>query len=334
MLSYIVFFGARCRALSLIFLFLFLSFSPLSLAVSNSDNAGVYPSASDLLNRLTNAVRSSNYQGRFTYEHSGKLELLEVSHAIIDGVEYESVNRLNGERQLFVKSGREESCESLGSIVFKGGSLPLPDGFDTQLSKFYQSRVLRSERIAGRETWVLELRPKDQHRNIQVISIDKDGGLPLRVLVISLKGEVLERLHFVSLDLDKQFSLADFTTDRVVKRLAGKGCQKAITEAQSPWRPAWIPAGFLLSHYDYSEADGHMETYTDGVVSFSVFVRPNSVAKNGQIMASSAFAVKRGATVVVSSSLNGDPAISVTVLGELPGSALNKILSSVRSQRS
>jgi len=334
MLSYIAVFGAKCRVLSLASLFLFLSFSPLSQAASRSE-AGVYPSANDLLNRLVNAVRSSSYQGRFTYEHSGKLELLEVSHAIINGVEYERVNRLNGERQQLVKSGREASCESLGSIVFKGGSLPLPDGFNTQLNKFYQARVLRSERIAGRETWVLELRPKDQHRHIQVISIDKDGGLPLRVLVVSLKGAVLERLHFVSLDLDKQFSLADFKTDATVNRLDGNnGCQATIVEAQSPWRPAWIPAGFMLSHYHYSEIDGHMETYTDGVASFSIFVSPSAATKDGQALASSVFAVKRGATIIVSSSLNSDVAINVTVLGELPRSALSKILSSVRPQRS
>ena len=63
-----------------------------------------------LLRQCAHSMKSTNYRGEFTLERDGRISTLQVSHAVFDGKEYESVKFLNGIEQGVVRKDRDESC--------------------------------------------------------------------------------------------------------------------------------------------------------------------------------------------------------------------------------
>lgn len=301
------------------------------------------PDVQQLLTKVSDALRSSNYQGRLTYEHSGKLEVIEIAHAVKQGIEHERVVYLNGPERQVDKTGRSVGCTTLGSQLL-GGRIIRHSGlgadFGTvQLNNAYSYQMLGSERVAGHLSWVLEFVPKDTHRHGLILAVDQVSFLPTKILVIASGRKVLERLHFVSLDTDIAFeqagfdSLSESSSAVDIGTNIGADVDEECADVQSVvsaslWQPQWVPSGFILSNYRYSDKDGHMETYTDGLAAFSVFSKPSDTSSVGFTSG-----IKKGATVIVMSLLpESSPVIQVSVLGEIPKHTANRILASVKSK--
>lgn len=312
----------------------FCSFLCLILISKTSFSEPVSADPWQILSDMSVAMKDANYRGRVTYEHSGKLEVFEVVHGVIDGREYERLIHLNGPQRDLAKTAPANNCDTFGGRLLRGVGVRLPDGRSTYLKEHYKVRVIGTDRVAGREAWGLQLFPRDENRHGIIMSVDKLSGLPLRALVLSSQRAVLERLHFVSLDTDITLGLEEFS------RPADQGEASSLDEcrdlsrpiAGSSWKPAWLPPGFVLSGYSYSDRDGHMETYTDGLASFSVFVKSVASSANTHNRVPVSPGIKRGATVIVMS-LNKDtsPPVHITVLGEIPRSAAAKIASTIQA---
>ncbi len=309
----------------------------LSTFAQISSSADSRPEVQALLANVARAIRSSNYQGRLTYEHSGKLEVIEISHGVREGIEFERVLYLNGPERQLNPEHKVANCRSVGGHLMAGGvfeRLGLPA---SALNQSYEYHILGSERVAGHMSWVLQLVPKDADRHGIILAIDKQSFLPTKSLFVTSGRKVLERLHFVSLDTDAKFDNAFFSgaeenSTQVAEEISCEPPSKLISSKAS-LSPQWLPAGFVLSGYQYSEEDGHMETYTDGLVAFSVFVKPSlssSVTPSG-----ARAGIKKGATVVVVNTVVDDSTpVQVSVLGEIPQQTANRILASVGATRS
>ncbi|MFL0799099.1 MAG: MucB/RseB C-terminal domain-containing protein [Agarilytica sp.] len=316
-----------------------LSFGVAAQSIPSSSSSDSPPEVKALLAKVAGAIRSSNYQGRLTYEHSGKLDVVEIAHGVRDGVEFERVLYLNGpERQL--DPGRKAvDCRSVGGHLMAGGvfeRLGLPA---SALNQYYEYHILGSERVAGHMSWVLQLVPKDADRHGVILAVDKQSFLPTKSLFVTSGRKVLERLHFVSLDTNAEFDDAFFSTG--VKNVGPGHETKTSCEpsskpvySEATLRPSWVPGGFVLSGYQYSDDDGHMETYTDGLVAFSVFIKP--VLPASQLSSTGARAgIKKGATVVaVNTIVDASTSMQVSVLGEIPQHTANRILASVGATHS
>lgn len=115
-------------------------------------------------------------------------------------------------------------------------------------------------------------------------------------------------------------SVADVASEEV-KSLGG--CRPPAA-SEAPLQPSWVPSGFVLSDYSYSEEDGHMETYTDGLSVFSVFI--------GRVSNEPAQAVVRnGATVSLLTSIpSQNKFVTVTVVGEVPAVTAHRVTQSLR----
>lgn len=305
----------------------------------DSEQISQTPSAQDLLSRLAKAVRYGNYAGRLTYEHSGKLEVMEIAHAVFDGVEYERVSYLNGPRRGVVKSGRKSDCATLGSHLFAGGKISVEQGH-IALASAYQAKVIGVERVADRLSWIIRIQPKDELRHGLVLAVDQENFLPTKTLFVSATGKVLERLHYVSLDQNSEFTKPYFVDAGSYTSLEDNCPENKAPQSKSIWRPSWIPAGFVLSHYTYSDEDGHMETYTDGLASFSIFSKAavdvklknnaSKVSNEGAVLASTG--AKKGATLVLMKTLmKASTPTQIAVIGEIPKDTANRILTSVEA---
>lgn len=318
-------------------------FSGFVLVVCSSYSYHLFaqtPDIKQLLSQVSDAVIQSNYHGRLTYEHSGRLEVIEISHAVSLGFEHERVVYLNGPDHQVYKKAKTAACTTLGSRLL-GGSVISGMGLDpsgqAQLNGSYDYHMMGEERVAGKLSWILQFVPKDEHRHGLILAVDQHSYLPTKILTIAGGRKVLERLHFVSLDTDLKFESEQFKGFKGVGGVELPSEDKATCPSEQPvvsassWRPVWIPSGFILSGYQFSEKDGHMETYTDGLAAFSIFSKSTAKSDFTLPLGLQAGGIKKGATVVVVGALpEGAPVVQVSVLGEIPQQTANRILASVK----
>lgn len=292
--------------------------------------SSLYPSANDILAKVVTALKSTNYRGRITYEQNGKLELIEVSHAVIDGTEHEKITFLNGADRALTKQGKSVACRSAGDQLLSGSVVNLPGGGFAELQKSYQLAVIGQDRVAGREAWVVQMLPVDDFRYGLIFTVDKASYIPLKTMYVSDARKVLERLHFVSLETSVDFSIADFkgATDYGVSLCRTRSA--SVEPAAGAWLPSWVPPGFVLTAYSYSEEEGHVETYTDGLASFTLIIKvlDKSLATSPNLATN----LRKGATIILLRQYSAENLpIQASLLGEIPIEVANQILASVKA---
>lgn len=286
------------------------------------------PRADELLAKMSAAIKNTDYSGEFTYEHGSQLESFRIIHQVVDGREFESLQRLTGAASQVERIG-DPSCGTIGRQLLSGVQLESSLGRYFSIDRVYQSAVVRRERIAGREAWIVQLIPRDEFRFGIELAIDEQSFLPLRHLVFDARKKIaLERTQFVSLNLGEVDSLPENAIEVSPEQCAGSS--SFTPDGQSPWQPTWLPPGFISTGYQYDELHGHMETYTDGVSSFSVFViaMTDTSAHDNRIQQGVA---SRGASMALVTSLAvGGDAQHISVIGEVPLSVANKVSLSIR----
>ena len=288
--------------------------------------------AQDTLKRLAQAEQQQSYQGTFVYERNGSFSTHRIWHRVTDGKVRERLLQLDGSAQEVVRSENSTQCVS-GKLETGVSNQPesAVHAFDTKkLSAWYDIKTVGSSRVAGRPATIIALTPKDQHRYGIELHVDNETGLPVKSLLLSEKGQLLERFQFTELN-------TTVPTDEVLQ--ASADCRpvdvvKAKPDAASkstPWRLEWVPPGFeLTSSAIRKDAESKVQVsnlmYDDGLARFSVFVEPVSGA------AVTDTRTQLGPTVAVSRRLTtpkGDTL--VTVVGEIPLGTAERIALSLRS---
>lgn len=285
------------------------------------------------LKRLAQAEQKQSFQGTFVYERNGSFSTHRIWHRVVDGKVREHLLQLDGSAQEVLRVDGVTQCVS-GTLV--AGVSNIPDSpahaFDAaKLSAWYDMKVAGSSRVAGRSATVVTLTPKDQHRYGIELHLDSETGLPLKSLLLSDKGQLLERFQFTELDT------ANLPTDQMLQPSADcKAVEVAKTKSdtqkqQVAWHSDWLPPGFELSsaaarNDPDSKALVTSLMYDDGLARFSVFIEPVSGAEVTDIR------TQLGPTVAVSRRLTtpkGDA--MVTVVGEIPIGTAERIALSMRS---
>jgi len=193
-------------------------------------------------------------------------------------------------------------------------------------------KVAGNSRVAGRPAVVVTLTPRDQHRYGIELHLDSETGLPLKSLLLSEKGQLLERFQFTELDtkeLPNDQALQPSGDCKPVDAVKAKAADAQKT--QVAWRSDWLPPGFALSSAA-ARKDPQSKNlvtslmYDDGLARFSVFIEPVSGAAVTDIR------TQLGPTVAVSRRLTtpkGDA--MVTVVGEIPIGTAERIALSMRN---
>lgn len=283
-----------------------------------------------LLQRASKALQEQNYKGSVTYEFGNVLETLEVVHAVRDGKEYDRIRHLSGVEREFVRSGLSQDCVTVGHFLLRGG-LASAGTDPVTLAQNYHFYIRGGDRIANRATKVIQAVPKDEYRFGMTIAVDTDSGLPLMSIVTAGSQTALERFQFVNIEVGGEISDSDlqpgFATS---KSLDGSGvpCVKDQAEHRSAWQPGWLPPGFLLTHSSRDERDGEVLTFTDGIASFTLFIKTATEGeRTPQGMA------RRGATVALLSVLQAQQRpFRVVLVGEVPTNTAQQVVSSLQFQ--
>ena len=287
--------------------------------------------AQDAIKRLAQADLQQNYQGTFVYERNGSFSTHRIWHRVADGKVRERLLQLDGSAQEVLRVSGMTQCVS-GSFVPGVENPPQSSAHvldARKLSAWYDLKVVGASRVAGRPASIVAITPKDQHRYGVELHVDDATGLTLKSLLLSDKGQLLERFQFTEFD-------PVTPTDQHLQASAECKPVTAVRSQPQPvistvdWRSDWLPDGFELnsSALRKDPASGAQVTslmYGDGLARVSIFIEQINDAAAADIR------TQLGPTVAVSRRLTtpqGD--VLVTVVGEIPLGTAERIALSMR----
>jgi sigma-E factor negative regulatory protein RseB len=199
---------------------------------------------------------------------------------------------------------------------------------DIRFGSEYDLSIVRKERIAGRKSIMLAIRPHDSFRYGHRIWLDIATGFPLQTKLIDEHGEAIEQVKFADITLDAEidasalqpsFDIDDF-------RWYAEPQRTITNEVDSDWMSDNLPPGFLLTstrserNSDTDSVVTHM-MFSDGLANVSVFVEPGmdmTTSGRSSVGASNAF-----------STLVGD--FCITAVGEVPAVTVEQIARSMQA---
>lgn len=293
-----------------------------------------------LMEMSANASRL-NYSGSLVYAEGRRMQSMRIYHALKKGVQRERLVHLSGEPREVIRRGDTVLCidKANGEVTLKSarnnatvsGDSPFSSSFAARfaaLSDPYTVSFAGQGRVAGRPVTLIDLLPRDEYRHGFKLALDTESKLLLRSLMVDRNGAVLERFEYTQIEIGADIANADLEPQlQVPDRRASASERSAPGVAASsaiPWRVGWVPPAFVRApQFDSgAAANANALMFSDGLSAFSVFVDEQSTL--------GVHSEQRGATMahtIVHEDAVGR--FSVTVVGEIPRVAAQKIAASV-----
>jgi len=273
-----------CRRLSAIL-------TPLLLAVCTAP--ALAEPAMDWVQKMSDAMRNLNYRGHFVYMHENQLESMRIEHFRDEQGEKEHLLSLNGEAREVIRDNQNLTCiwpssrEIVVDLSRKNSYSPIfiPEDI-ARLEKFYDMKLVGMDRIAGAETMVVHIDPRDQYRYGIKFWINRENGLMMKSSLVDEQQREIEQVMFTSLELFEEGE--KLVIDSMPKiddnfRLVRYHRGNAATESRldSAWQLDDVPGGFwresvLMRKMPDSGATVRQLVYTDGLASLSIFIERQS----------------------------------------------------------
>ncbi|KQM68321.1 MucB/RseB C-terminal domain-containing protein [Xylophilus sp. Leaf220] len=202
---------------------------------------------------------------------------------------------------------------------------------DAAVRESYGARPLGSQRVAGMDTEVVQVQPRDASRYGYRLWMDKASGLTVQLQTLDGTGRVLEQAAFSELQLD-----APVPMDKIVRMMSNTGDYKVekldvtrTTAEAEGWALAQPVAGFrplnCLRRSAPTKTNTVQWVFSDGLATVSLFIEPYGA----QPRAESQMAV--GVTQMLSRRVSGD--WWVTAVGEVPLQTLQTMVQSLERRR-
>lgn len=290
------------------------------------------PSARALLELMADAYQSRSFSGHFLYQRAGSLRTLELERAVIDGRVYERMMSLQGPAREVIRSdGRTVSVHPDDSVTLLSSDVDIAPldtrpGEPGRIVDHYTPHLAGEGRVAGRTAWRVQLEPRDQHRYGYRLWLDQQSGLLLKSEILNGQHSALERMEFISLELDPELKREDFALPD-----AAQNAPEDAVDARDSLRirPGWLPGGFGRAARDEHRLEGrtgvlHSTTFSDGLSAFTLFVEPAPAAKaDGEVR-------RQGPTVILGRPLNrAGRSYRATLVGEVPARTAQRVLKGV-----
>ncbi|HAB08531.1 MAG TPA: nucleoside transporter [Alcanivorax sp.] len=303
--------------------------APLAAPVAIADPTP----AQALLEEMTEASQQLQYRGRFLYQLGGEVSTMELSHAVIDGKQYQRLTHLDGRLVEVLQLGDEVVCLHPNGTLTRindndTGLLAFRDRLSSSIPEQYNVLVDGDGRVAGRVTTRMRVAPLDNHRYGYRLWVDRDSSLLLKSEMVDASGLAVERVEFVSLDLEPGLKRSDFQLPKVIAERSLESVAAASPERVHV-EAGWLPSGFEAADRDWRRvADLRQpvtaQSYTDGLATFTLFVE--SVASDQVEEGVS----RVGPTVAISRVQNLDERVYLmTLVGEIPQPTAERIMEAV-----
>ena len=313
---------------------------PVFAAESPADTtaeSGTDDWAAAQLARMAAALDDLDYEGTLVYLADNHLETLHLVHRVIGSEVAERLVSLSGPVRALARRQDEVTCTLSGDrpISVKRRAA-MPDLLHAHpidpamLAENYFVHPLGETRVAGRDTDVLGVIPRDSYRYGYRFYLDRQTGLPLKSDLMGTGGEPIEQVMFATV----KFGHGELkSTAAESPSAAGATASSAVAvtsvdrTAPSTWHFDTLPPGFALRMHDtWPEGPGgtggpveHL-LVTDHLAAVSVFVEaPGQGGLNG--------ASRIGAVHAIGERLAGH---QVTVVGQVPAETVAAVLAGLR----
>ena len=288
----------------------------------------------DWLNRMALAVKTTSYEGTVIRIRDGKAEALKVVHTVEDGVVREKVVAQEGNGLEIIRIGNEVHC------ILPDRKSVLIEEWDDQSTLFstlpkseirfgseYDLALVREDRVAGRKSLLLAIRPHDGYRYGHRIWLDNETGFPLQTKLIDESGSTIEQVKFAEITMNHEIHASALAPSYATEQFTWlKQPSTHVTkQVDIDWTSDELPAGFKVVSAHEDEMPDSDETvthimYSDGLADVSVF-----------IAAASGMQGEGASTVGGSNSfniVNGD--FEITAIGEVPAATVEKIATTMQ----
>lgn len=305
------------------------------LAVASAANAGDRE-ARQWLERMSEALATRNYEGRFFHLRDSRSESMRIYHRVDKGKVTERLVSLDGSGREIIRNQTEVICylpDRRTVLVEKRTDdstlLAAVPAYNEELEAHYNIERGPFTKALGRRTQVINVTPRDQFRYGYRLWLDDETAMPLKSQLCDSEGNVIEQILFAELNFRDRIP-----ADSLKPSVSGEGFRWIRQDVQpqlaagqvAGWGVIRLPAGFRLTAWRIQLIAGskvpvqHL-VYSDGLASVSVFIEPSD--PQAQPMKGLA---KVGAAFAFSRAMDGH---QVTAVGEVPPVTLEAIAASV-----
>lgn len=241
-----------------------------------------------LLQKVAGAAQKLSYTGVFIYQNGSRSETSRISRLIEDGNEYERLEVLDGSPREVVRRNEEVRCflpDNKLLIVERRNARQLfptlMPGSLAGLTEYYAISKGSQARVAGVNSRMVVIEPKDEFRFGHQFWIEPNTGLLLKANLIGEAGTVLETFAFTELKIG-----GPVTREMVQSQSESEGgwqVQRVDSNEVKADDGQWVfrnplPGFRRMSgmkrklHPDSPE--GTQLIYSDGLAAISVFLEP------------------------------------------------------------
>jgi sigma-E factor negative regulatory protein RseB len=286
-----------------------------------------------LLKKIADAAHQVTYQGTFIFQRGGRIESTRIYHLADQSGEHEKLVRLDGPPREIIFNGaefqfyypdRKSMQTERRAVARRGFPAILPEQLQT-LSDNYQVEDDGTERLAGYDSRVLLLTPKDGFRYGHKLWIERTTDLLLKAAMIGSNDQVIEQFAFTYIKIGGNLDRNLLKPTLPVKAPAIRH-DPLQGMAKSGWEVENLPPGFRkiaeMKRLFHGKAYPvtHL-VYSDGIVAVSVFIeplKPGASPMEGE--------ASQGAINLYARPLD---AYQITVVGETPEVTVKRIGDSV-----
>ena len=256
----------------------------LLATTASSGDIGPY----ELLDRMNEAVRQLDYEGRFVVQSADRLDAMYIVHRVQQGTEKERVVSLTGEPREIIRSDEAVACRLPGraghinvGLRANGRSFsPLRGVSGSQLDASYKIELLEPGRVAGRDSYQILIQPRDDLRYGYRLFVDQASALPLQSIMFDELQQAITQMMFVELRIGHAITPIEHDLSAMQLARADPADLLAIERLTPPdWVFPELLPGFRLNVHRRKVIDGNAAqrdhfVFSDGLATVSVYVQP------------------------------------------------------------
>lgn len=255
-------------------------------ALAESEPGDSDAGARRLLDAMTEAGRTLDYEGVFVYRRNHHMDAMRIIHKSEDGRERERLISLSGHAREVIRNDKSVTCifpddQSVRverSRPYQLLSSQFPSSVD-KLADSYVFKMAGTGRTAGRDAQIIEITPRDHFRYGYRLWLDEGSHLLLKSELLNEDGKPLEQFMFTQLEIVDSIpeSLLEPTITGSDYSWYENPDDSHEPVSEDEWEVGWLPAGFSVTNRSGelladSPRPVHHMVVSDGLALVSVFV--------------------------------------------------------------
>ena len=241
-------------------------------------------SATKWLQDMRQAASKLSYQGNLIYLKDNRVDSFQVFHGLVNGVERERMLSTNTPLREVVRADNKVTCylpDSKTIAVEEKSSkrsilVDFPDDV-SELGKYYEFALGKTETVAQRSARLVTIKPKDDLRYERQLWIDVETKLPLKFQLLDGNNQSVEQIVYTTLTIEPELVSSIFDAKTKADETWNVKEHQTLSADSLKWTLDGVPDGFHLVDYSRLKRSNGTGTVdhillTDGFASVSVYI--------------------------------------------------------------